>query len=82
MKRKKQKLQKLSGCFFVLALADFAFSYFLYHYATKDFGISPVRLVVAQKPLVTVLFAILGVLFLFSGIASILVAKVYFSDEE
>lgn len=82
MKLKKKKVYKLSVCSLVSALGTFLFTYFLYHYVREDFSLSPVWLAEPQKPMITWLFAILGVFFLFGGIFSLFAAKILYSDKD
>ena len=77
----KKKFQKLSVWSFVLALAIFVFSYILYHYATPELTIGTVFHEEPAKPLVTQLWANLGVMFLFSSIFCRMIAKIFFSDK-
>ena len=77
----KQKFKTLSLWSFVLALAIFVFSYFLYHYVTPEGAITLTYHPGPGKPLITELFAILGTLFLFSGILSAMIARIFFSDK-
>ena len=77
----KQKFKTLSLWSFALALAIFVFSYFLYHYVTPEGAVTVVFQPEPGKPLVTELFAILGTLFLFSGILSAMIARIFFSDK-
>ena len=81
MEGKRKKLNKLSLSCLFLALAIFAFSYFLYHYVTKGFLLSPVKLLKAEKPMVTLLFSILGTCFLFASIISAMIASIFYSDK-
>jgi predicted permease len=78
----KKKLLILSNCSFVLADAIFIFSYFLFHYATPDGSFTTVYQTVANKPVITLLFAIWGVFFLFSGVMSCLIAFIFFKNEK
>lgn len=78
----KKKLILLSRWSFSLALGVFAFSYFLFHHLASDGTITAVYQAAANKPVVTLLFAILGVLFLFTGVLSRLVAHIFFSSEK
>ena len=64
----------------MLALAIFCFSHFLYHYVTADFVLSPVYLTEPQKPMVTWLFAIWGVCFLFASVFSFLLGIIFGSE--
>ena len=77
----KEKFKKLSTWCIVLALAIFAFSYVLYHYATPEGIIGTVFRQQPGKPFVTQLWANLGVMFLFGGILCRMIAKIFFSDK-
>lgn len=81
MKNTGKKFYILSLCCIVLAVAIFLFSHFLYHYVTADFSLSPVYLTEMQKPMVTWLFAIWGVMFLFAGVFSLLVGLIFCRGE-
>ena len=81
MKEKKKKFFILSLCCLVLAFGIFVFSHVLYHYVTADFSISPVYLTEPQKPMVTWLFAIWGVCFLFAGVFSFLLGIIFGNDK-
>ena len=78
----KKKLILLSRWAFVLALGIFALSYFLFHHLASDGTITAVYQAAANKPVVTLLFAILGVLFLFTSAISRLIAHIFFSSEK
>ena len=78
----KKKFQKLSLWSLVLALAIFVFSYFLYHYVTPTGAFTTVYQQQPGKPLVTELFSILGTLFLFAGIFSGMIAKIFFPKQK
>lgn len=77
----KQNFLKLSRLSFGLSLLIFVLDYFMYHYVT-DCGISPVFREEAGKPFVTLLLGILGTLFLFSSIMSLLIARIFYSDKK
>ena len=77
----KQKFKTLSLWSFVLAMAIFVFSYFLYHYVTPEGAVTMVFQQEPGKPLITELWAILGVMFLFSSILSAMIARIFFSDK-
>ena len=78
----KKKLLTLSVCSFILAVAIFVLSYFMYHYM----GPGGVWLSVWQpapgKPFVTQLVSDLGVLFLFSSIMSAISAIIFFPNKK
>lgn len=77
----KQKFLKLSRLSYGLSLLIFALDFFMYHFVT-DNGISLVFREEAGKPFVTLLLGILGVLFLFSSILSLLIARIFYSEEK
>jgi len=74
----KKKLILLSRWSFALALCIFAFAYLLFHYLSPDGTFTAVYQTAATKPVITLLFAILGVLFLFTGVMSRLIAHIFF----
>ena len=74
----KKKLLTLSVCTFVLAAAIFVFSYFMYHYMDPTGIWTNVWSPTPGKPYVTLLFAIWGVMFLFSSVMSALSAFIFF----
>lgn len=74
----KRKLNTLSLCSFVLAFAIFVFSYILFHYVTQDGTFTSVWHAQPEKPFVTMLFAVWGVMFLFSGVMSLLIGNIFF----
>lgn len=76
----KKKLILLSRWSFALAIGIFLVAYLLFHHLAPDGTFTSVYQTVAQKPVVTMLFAIWGVLFLFTGTLSRLVAHVFFGD--
>ena len=76
----KNKFQKLSVVSFVIALSIFVFSYILYHYTLPSGGFTTVFQAEPGKPLVTLLFSIWGVMFLFSGVTNLLIANIFFKD--
>ena len=76
----KKKCHVLAICSFALALGIFLFSYMLYHYLTPD-GFTAIRQATPAKPMVTWLFAIWGVHFLFAGVMSLLVGQIFFKEK-
>lgn len=78
----KKKCNILAACCFVLALAIFAFSYILYHHTLPGGGFTAVWQSTPGKPMVTLLFAIWGVTFLFASVMSLLIGKIFFSTKE
>lgn len=77
----KKKCNTLAIWSFCLALAIFILSYFLYHFTLPGGAITFVWQPTPGKPFVTNMVANLGVLFLFSGIMSLLVGKIFFSEK-
>lgn len=78
----KKKLLLLSRWSFALAFGVFALSYCLYHYLSPGGTFTSVYQTAATKPVVTLLVAIWGVLFLFTGVLSRLIAHIFFSGEK
>ena len=77
----RKKCMILAVCCLVLALAIFAFSYCLFHYLSPDGGFDVVRQAEPAKPMVTWLFAIWGVTFLFASVMSALVGIIFFNGK-
>lgn len=77
--RKKCNTLGLWSC--LIALAIFVFTYILFHYLSPDGGFTAVFQETAAKPFVTLLFGIWGVMFLFAGVMSLLVGKLFFPKE-
>ena len=78
----KKKLLILSNCSFAFAFSLFIFSYFLFHHIASDGSFTLVYQAAAAKPFITLLFAIWGVLFLFSGVMSCLIAYIFFRNDK
>lgn len=77
----RKKCNTLAAWSFVLALAIFAFSYVLYHHTLPGGAFTHLWQPAPGKPMVTLLFSIWGVLFLFAGVMSLLVGKIFFSGK-
>lgn len=77
----RKKCTVLSIWSFALALGIFVFSYILYHYITPDGFFTAVFQTAPGKPLVTLLFCIWGVMFLFAGVMSLLVGHIFFKEK-
>ena len=78
----KKKLLTLSVCCLVLAVVTFVISYVLYHYMLPGGVFTTVWQPTPGKPFVTGMVADLGVLFLFSGILSLLIRGIFFREEK
>ena len=77
----KKKCRKLSAWSFGLALGILVLSYILYHYMLPGGSFTTVWQPEPGKPWVTLLVAVLGVLFLFGSIMSLMIGSIFFGDE-
>ena len=77
----RKKLLKFSLCQFIISAVVFAINYFFYHFVTDD-GITFTFHEEAGKPFVADLIGQLGVLFLFSAIASLIAAFIFFDKNK
>lgn len=77
----KKKCNILALCSFIIALLIYIFTYFLYHYLGPDGSFVSVYRETAAKPFITFLFGIWGVTFQFAGVISLLLGKIFFSNE-
>ena len=73
----RKNFLKLSLTTFVVGILLLAFTYFFYHFAT-DAGISLVWHKEIGKPFVTTMLGIFSVLFIWSGVVSLLIGAVFF----
>ena len=78
----RKKCNILALWSFILALTIFAISYILYHHTLPGGAFTLLWQSHPGKPMVTLLFAIWGVLFLFGGVMSLLVGKIFFPKEK
>ena len=78
----KQKFKKLSAWSFGLALGIFLFSYVLYHYTLPSGAFTSVWQPEPGKLWITLLFSVWGVMFLFSGVMSLLIGQIFYGDEK
>ena len=67
----------LAVCSFIIALAIFAYTYFLFHYLGDDGNFVSVFHESPEKPFVTFLFGIWGVMFLFSSLMCFLIGIIF-----
>jgi len=74
----KSKLKKLSFISLALALVLFIVSFVLFHYITPDNQFSAVWQSEANKPFLTGLFAIWGVMHLFASVMGFLISAIVF----
>lgn len=77
--RMRKRLTVFSVCCVLIAVLIFLFAYTLYHHMTPDGIFTSEWCAEPGKPLVTELFADLGVLFLFGGLAGLLARLVFFA---
>lgn len=78
----RKKCNTLAIWSLLIALAICIFTYFLFHYWSPDGGFTTVFHETPVKPFVTLLFGIWGVTFLFAGVMSWLIGKIFFSKED
>ena len=76
----RKKCNILAWCSLALALGIFVFTWYIYHYWLADGSFTTVYQTTAGKPLITFLFGIWGVTFLFAGVMSALVGRIFFKD--
>ncbi len=76
-----KKLKKLSLWSLVLALVDFVIAFVFFHFISPDGVFTPVFREEPGKPMVSLLFGIKGVLFLFSSMMSGLVGRIVYAEE-
>ena len=77
-----KKLKKLSLWSLVLALVDFVIAFVFFHFISPDGVFTPVFREEPGKPMVSLLFGIKGVLFLFAGMMSAIVNRIFFREEK
>ena len=73
----KKKFLAFSASSMTLSVLVFILTYFVFHYLTPD-GFSSVWQTEPCKPFVTLLFGILGTLFLFSGVSAFLISLIFY----
>lgn len=78
----KKKCYILAVCSFMIALGIFFFSFILYHYTLADGTFTLIWQPEPGKPMITLLFAIWGVMFLFAGVMSFLIGLIFFSKKQ
>jgi hypothetical protein len=77
----KKKLSLLSLVCFVLSLAIFVWTFYIYHHLTADFVFSAQWQLEPGKPFITLLFGIWGVTFLFASVMSLLVSWIFYPKD-
>ena len=78
----KNKWNILGLCSLIIALAIFVFTYFLYHHLGPDGTFVSVFRETAEKPFITLLFGIWGVMFLFASVMSFLIGAIFFQKNK
>ena len=78
----RKKCFTLAAISFVLALAIFGFSYYLYHYLGPDGSFGTVFQTTPVKPLVTLYCGMWGVLHFFAAVTSFLIGLIFFPKAE
>ena len=74
----RKKWNTLGWISLILALAIFAFTFYLFHYLSPDGGFTTVFQEEAAKPFVTLLFGVWGTLFLFASVMCALVGQIFY----
>ena len=77
----KKKCYILALISFILSVAIFVFTYFFFHYVGPDGMFTHVFHKEAAKPFVSQLLGTFGVMFLFGGVFSMLIGKIFFSKK-
>ena len=77
----RKKCNILAWVSLVLALGIFAFTFYLYHYCLPDGTFTVVFQTGPGKPMITYLFGVWGVTFLFASVMSALVGRIFFKDQ-
>lgn len=78
----RKKCFILAVCSFLIALAIFAFTFYLFHYAGADGGFVREYQEAMNKPFVTLLFGIWGVCFLFASVMSVVIGLIFFGNQQ
>lgn len=77
----RKKCNILAWCSLALALGIFVFTHYLYHYWLPDGTFTTVYQEIPGKPMITYLFGVWGVTFLFAGVMSALVGRIFFKEK-
>ena len=73
----RKKWNTLAVCSFVLAVVIFVFTYCLFHHMTPDGSFVAAYQATPAKPFITLLFGVWGVMFLFSGVISLVIGRIF-----
>ena len=77
----KKKCYILALCSFLIALAIYAFTYYMYHYMGPDGSFGAAFHGAPAKPFITLLFGIWGVTHQFAAVTSFLIGT-FFSNKQ
>ena len=77
----RKKCNILAWCSLALALGIFVFTFYLYHYCLPDGTFTVVFQEEPGKPMITYLFGVWGVTFLFASVMSALIGRIFFEKE-
>lgn len=77
----KKSLLKFSLINLIIGIVVLIITFFVFHFVT-DSGITLVFQKEANKPFLTLLIGIFGVLFIFSSVVSFISALVFFNDKK
>ena len=78
----RKKCMILGVVSFVLALAIFVWTFYLYHYLSPEGVFTPMVREAPGKPFITYLFGIWGVTFLFASVMSVLIGLIFYPKEK
>ena len=78
----RRKCFLMAAVSFVIAIAIYIVTYFMYHYMGADGSFGTVFYGSPAKPLVTVYFGIWGVMHQFAAVTSFLVGIIFFPKEK
>ncbi|MBO5772217.1 MAG: hypothetical protein J6R37_00235 [Clostridia bacterium] len=76
----KQNLIKFSIISLIVGVVIIALAYFICHFVT-DQGITLVWRLETEKPILTLVVASLGVLFVWGGVSGLIASKVFFNEK-
>ena len=76
----RKKCNILAWCSLALALGIFVFTYYIYHHWLPDGTFTLMSQEEPGKPMITYLFGVWGVTFLFASVMSALVGRIFFKE--
>lgn len=78
----RKKCFILSICSFLIALAIYAFTFYLFHYMGPEGCFVKEFQITMNKPFVTLLFGVWGTCFLFASVMSFVIGLIFFGKTE